>query len=69
MMKKILFMVVSFFSIGLISCNFSATTKEVNADSLRADSLWRVGIAGSIKKDIKRNGNHPTETDTDTSQS
>lgn len=69
MMKKILFMVVSFFSIGLISCNFSATTKEVNADSLRADSLWRIAIADSINNVRNSNGNHPTETVTDTSPS
>ena len=35
---------------GLVSCNFSADNRQVNADSLRADSLWKVAIADSINR-------------------
>lgn len=68
-MKKVLFTTIYIFSIGLISCNFSATTKEVNADSLRADSLWRVAIADSINRVRNSGSANPTVTITDTASS
>lgn len=68
-MKKIFLIAVSIFSMGLISCNFSATTKEVNADSLRADSLWRVAIADSINRERSGGTAWPTVTVNDTASS
>lgn len=51
---------------ALAGCNFSSSTKEVNVDSLRADSLWRVAIADSINN-ARNNGNNPLPTDTSAS--
>lgn len=65
-MKTIYFFVVLFISNFLLSCNMLSDTKPVNADSLRADSLWKVAIADSINR--ARNGSsgntHVTTTDT-----
>lgn len=69
MMKKIFLICCSVFSIGLFSCNFSATTREVNADSLRADSLWRVAIADSINRARSGGTTSPTVTVGDTASS
>ena len=72
MKKNILTIVVimiSFF--GMVSCNFSATTenREVNADSLRADSLWRVAIADSINRARNGDTNTPSVSVGDTASS
>ncbi len=48
---------------GLIGCNFSSSSEEVNVDSLRADSLWRVAIADSINN-VRNTGVSPSVTDT-----
>lgn len=67
-MKKILFIV--FTAIIFTSCeNMTGTSQEVNSDSLRADSLWKVAIADSINnargvkpaQDVKANDTSLTD--------
>ena len=67
MKKAFLIIAVSVFSFSFISCEFSSGSKEVNADSLRADSLWRVAIADSINRVRNGGTDNPTVTITDTS--
>lgn len=66
-MKKIYIVLAgSIILSGLSSCEFSSGSKEVNADSLRADSLWKVAIADSINRS-RNGGSNSTVTITDTS--
>lgn len=59
--------ILLFFSFLMMSCNFSSTeTTQVNTDSLRADSLWKVAIADSINN--ARNGGTSVKV-TDTASS
>lgn len=57
-MKKI-FLII-FTAIAFTSCeNMTGTAHEINADSLRADSLWKVAIADSINN--ARGGKKPVQ--------
>lgn len=61
-MKKVYsILIVTVLSVSFFSCNLTTETKhEVNVDSLRADSLWKVAIADSIAR--ARGGNQPSGT-------
>ncbi len=49
-MKRILFVTLSLTVVLVMSCNGVGDTRRANADSLRADSLWKVAIADSINQ-------------------
>ncbi len=50
MKKRNFFVALPFAVLLWVSCNGVDDTRRANADSLRADSLWKVAIADSINQ-------------------